>query len=155
MDVQLQDYGVSTVIAIDDIFKDIDETKRLDEFPHDIIDLLTDGQFDPFSNLTIKDYVVDTGDSEFINKLSEELYCSDYYSWIKSQENIDFKMIGADIERVREYISNIDEVDTSRKHLVILDRELEAPIGPQKVNEIFKQVLQIVYDELDKKTYYS
>ena len=110
MDVQLQDYGVSTVIAIDDIFKDIDETKRLDEFPHDIIDLLTDGQFDPFSNLTIKDYVVDTGDSEFINKLSEELYCSDYYSWIKSQENIDFKMIGADIERVREYISNIDEV---------------------------------------------
>jgi hypothetical protein len=151
MDVQLQDYGVSTVIAIDDIFKDIDETKRLDEFPHDIIDLLTDGQFDPFSNLTIKDYVVDTGDSEFINKLSEELYCSDYYSWIKSQENIDFKMIGADIERVREYISNIDEVDTSRKHLVILDRELEAPIGPQKVNEIFKQVLQIVYDELDKK----
>jgi hypothetical protein len=151
MDVQLQDYGVSTVIAIDDIFKDIDETKRLDEFPHDIIELLTDGQFDLFSNLTIKDYVVDTGDSEFINKLSEELYCSDYYSWIKSQENIDFKMIGADIERVREYISNIDEVDASRKHLVILDRELEAPIGPQKVNEIFKQVLQIVYDELDKK----
>ena len=38
MDVQLQDYGVSTVIAIDDIFKDMDETKRLDEFPHDIID---------------------------------------------------------------------------------------------------------------------
>lgn len=151
MDVQLKDYGVSTVIAIDDIFEDIDETKRLDEFPHDTIDLLTDGQFDRFFELTIKDYVDDTGDSEFINKLSEALYCSEYYSWIKSQENIDFKMIGADIERVREYISNIDEVDASRKHLVILDRELEAPIGPQKVNEIFKQVLQIVYDELDKK----
>lgn len=155
MAVQLKDYGVSTVIAIDDIFKDIDETKRLDEFPPEIIELLTGGEFDNFSNLTIKDYVVDTGDSEFINKLSEELYCSDYYSWIKSQENIDFKMIGADIERVREHINDIDETDASRKHLVILDRELQQPVPGQEKNEIFKQVLKTVYDELDKKTYYS
>lgn len=151
MNVQLKDYGVSTVIAIDDIFKDIDETKRLDEFPPDIIELLTDGQFDFYSNLTIKDYVDDTGDSEFINKLFEELHCSEYYSWIKSQEKIDFKMIGADIERVEEYISTIDGGDASRKHLVILDRQLQESVGGQENNEIFKQVLQIVYDELDKK----
>lgn len=151
MAVQLKDYGVSTVIAIDDIFKDIDETKRLDEFPHNIIELLTYGQFDLFSNLTIKDYVDDTGDSEFINRLSEELYCSEYYSWIKSQENIDFKMIGADIKRVEEYINDIDETDASRKHLVILDRELQQPVHGEEKNEIFMQVLKTVYNELDNK----
>ena len=38
MNVQLKDYGVSTVIAIDDIFNEIDIEKNLSDFSPEIID---------------------------------------------------------------------------------------------------------------------
>ena len=150
MNVQLKDYGVSTVIAIDDIFNEIDIEKNLSDFSPEIIDNLTDGQYDAFSDWTIAEYVKNK-DSKFMDKLSENLNSSEYYSWVSNQENVEFSKIGADIERVKEYISTIDDGDASRKHLVILDRQLQESVGGQENNEIFKQVLQIVYDELDKK----
>ena len=57
MNVQLKDYGVSTVIAIDDIFNEIDIEKNLSDFSPEIIDNLTDGQYDAFSDWTIAEYV--------------------------------------------------------------------------------------------------
>ena len=144
MDVQLKDYGVSTVIAIDDIFNEIDKEKNLSDFSPEIIDNLTDGQYDYFSDWTIAKYITETRDLEFSNKLFEERSSSEYYSWVSNQENVEFSKIGADIERVKEYISTIDDGDASRKHLVILDRQLQESVGGQENNEIFKQNNHII-----------
>lgn len=48
MNDKFKDYGVSTIIAIDDIFNDINEGDKLEKFLPEVIDDLTGGSMISF-----------------------------------------------------------------------------------------------------------
>lgn len=84
MSDKFKDYGVSTIIAIDDIFREIKDDNLLSDFPEDIIDFLTNGRSSMFSDYTVKEYSEQEGDSDFKYNLSNEINTQDKYSCFKS-----------------------------------------------------------------------
>ena len=130
MSDKFKDYGVSTIIAIDDIFNDINEEDKLENFLPEVIDDLTGGQYDFFRDYTISEYIDERGEDDFIEKLKSSLDQIEHYRCFQS-DNIDFKKIGANYSQVERAINEIDASDKSRKHLILLDRTLQDPVDTQ------------------------
>lgn len=142
MNFSLKDYGVDTIIAIDDVFYAIQENDILGDLPAqiiEIIDVLLGEDFHFFKDYSILEYMEETGDTDFLDRLTEEINNNERYSWLKP-DGIDFKPIGADIELVKTAINNINSEDKSRKHLVVLDRNLQADISGVENNTLFKKI---------------
>lgn len=127
-----KEYGISTIIAIDDAFIEVNDSQKLSDFPVEIIELLTDFERDRYADYTIKKYIAVTGKHDFISKLQEQLSDNDYYAWLKFEG---FQSIGVDIDAIEQAITAIDVSDKSKKHLIVLDRMLEKT-GNQKFIEI-------------------
>lgn len=150
MSDKFKDYGVSTIIAIDDDFREIEDDDLLSYFPNNIIDFLTDGRSDLFSGKTVKEYSEEEGDSDFKYNLSIEINTQDKYSCFKST-NVTFKAIGANFKLIQETIEGIDETDKSRKHLILLDRTLQKDAGGARIDNLFTDVLKLIHSKLREK----
>lgn len=145
-----KDYGVSTIIAIDDIFNDINEGDKLEKFLPEVIDDLTGGQYDLFRDYTISEYIDERGEEDFIDKLKSSLGQIEYYKCFQL-DNIDFKKIGANFSQVEKAIDEIDADDKSRKHLILLDRRLQdSVVGPED-NNVFVDILKLIHSKLREK----
>lgn len=150
MSDKFKDYGVSTIIAIDDIFNDINEEDKLEKFLPEVIDDLTGGQYDFFRDYTISEYIDELGEDDFIEKLKSSLDQIEHYKCFQS-DNIDFKKIGADCSQVEKAIDEIDATDKSRKHLILLDRTLQNPVVGLEKNDIFVDILRLIHSKLREK----
>ena len=149
MSDKFKDYGVSTIIAIDDDFREIKDDDLLSYFPEDIIEFLTDNCSNEFSEYTVKKYS-EKVDSDFKNKLSIEINAQDKYSCFKPT-GITFKPISANLEQIKETIEGIDGTDKSRKHLILLDRTLQKDAGGAKIDNLFIGVLKFIHSKLREK----
>ena len=154
MSDKFKDYGVSTIIAIDDIFNDINEEDKLEKFLPEVIDDLTGGEYDRFKDYTILEYIDESGEVDFIDKLSSTLDQIEHYKCFQS-ENIDFKTIGADYDQVEKAINEIDARDKSRKHLILLDRKLQNANKRTSNDEIFVKILKLLHSRLREKKYFA
>lgn len=150
MSNKFKDYGVSTIIAIDDIFNDINEEDKLEKFLPEVIDDLTGGEYDRFKDYTILEYIDESGEVDFIDKLKSTLDQIEHYKCFQS-ENIDFKTIGADYDQVEKAINEIDARDKSRKHLLLLDRTLQNPKIELGNNDVFVDILKLIHRKLREK----
>lgn len=150
MSDKFKDYGVSTIIAIDDIFREIKDDNLLSDFPEDIIDFLTNGRSSMFSDYTVKEYSEQEGDSDFKYNLSNEINTQDKYSCFKST-GIPFKAIVADLDLIKETIEDIDGTDKSRKHLILLDRKLQDDARGAIIDNLFIDVLKFIQSKLREK----
>ena len=150
MSDKFKDYGVSTIIAIDDIFNDINEEDKLEKFLPEVIDDLTGGQYDFFRDHTISEYIDEVGEDDFIEKLKSSLDQTEHYKCFQS-DNIDFKKIGADYSQVERAINEIDATDKSRKHLILLDRTLQNPVAGLGRDDVFVNILKLIHSKLRKK----
>ena len=150
MSDKFKDYGVSTIIAIDDIFNDINEEDKLEKFLPEVIDDLTGGEYERFKDYTILEYIDESGEVDFINKLKSTLDQIEYYKCFQS-ENIEFKTIGADYDQVEKAINEIDARDKSRKHLILLDRKLQNANKRTSNDEIFVKILKLLHSRLREK----
>lgn len=149
MSDKFKDYGVSTIIAIDDSFREIKDDNLLSDFDEETIDRLTNYFYDTFSNYTVKKYSEEV-DSDFKNKLSIEINTRDKYSCFKST-GIPFKAIVADFKLIKETIEDINGTDKSRKHLILLDRKLEEDVAGVKNDTLFVNVLKFIHSKLREK----
>lgn len=150
MSDKFKDYGVSTIIAIDDVFNDIKEEDKLEKFLPEVIDDLTGGQYDLFRDHTISEYIDEVGEDDFIEKLKSSLDQTEHYKCFQS-DNIDFKKIGADYSQVERAINEIDATDKSRKHLILLDRTLQNPVAGLGRDDVFVNILKLIHSKLRKK----
>ncbi len=150
MSDKFKDYGVSTIIAIDDVFNDINEEDKLEKFLPEVIDDLTGGQYDLFRDYTISEYIDELGEADFIEKLKSSLDQIEHYKCFQS-DNIDFKKIGADCSQVEKAIDEIDATDKSRKHLILLDRTLQNPVIGLGNNDVFVDILKLIHSKLREK----
>lgn len=149
MSDKFKDYGVSTIIAIDDSFREIEDGNLLSDFPHDIIENLTDDRFDRFSNYTVKRYS-DEEDSDFKHKLRNSLNDQDKYSCFRST-GITFTALDANLDLIKTTIEGLDGTDKSRKHLILLDRTLQGSVGGLRVESIFVEILKFIHRKLREK----
>lgn len=150
MDFKFKDYGISTIIIIDDSFNKIDKSKYLDEFPPDIIDELTDGYYDQYCKYTIEDYIKKTNNIDFENKLSNRIRETTNLKMF--EEGVDLQLIGVeDIEQVKDKLSKINADDKSRKNLIILDRKLQEDVKGVAVDEKFKDILKTIQSLIEVK----
>ena len=92
-----KEYGISTIIAIDDAFIEVNDSQKLSDFPVEIIELLTDFERDRYADYTIKKYIAVTGKHDFISKLQEQLSDNDYSAWLKFEG---LQSIGVDIDAI-------------------------------------------------------
>ena len=145
-----KDYGVSTIIAIDDDFREIKDDDLLSNFPVEIIDTLTNGCYDKYSYYTVEQYSEEVEDSDFKHKLSNELNLQDKYACFRSTD-ITFKAIGANLEVIKETIEGIDRTDKSRKHLILLDRTLQGNVAGIRNDGIFVEILKLIHSKLREK----
>ena len=150
MNDKFKDYGVSTIIAIDDIFNDINEEDKLEKFLPEVIDDLTGGQYDLFKDYTISEYINELGEEDFIDKLKISLEQIEHYKCFQS-DNIDFKKIGADYSQVERAINEINATDKSRKHLILLDRTLQNPVPGLGSDDVFVNILKLIHSKLREK----
>ena len=150
MSDKFKDYGVSTIIAIDDIFNDINEEDKLEKFLPEVIDILTGGEYERFQDYTILEYIDELGEDDFIEKLKSSLDQIEHYKCFQS-DNIDFKKIGADYSQVEKAIDEIDATDKSRKHLILLDRTLQNPVIGLGNNDVFVDILKLIHSKLREK----
>lgn len=150
MSDKFKDYGVSTIIAIDDVFNDIKEEDKLEKFLPEVIDDLTGGQYDLFRDYTISEYIDELGEDDFIEKLKSSLDQIEHYKCFQS-DNIDFKKIGADYSQVERAINEINATDKSRKHLILLDRTLQNPVIGLGNNDVFVDILKLIHSKLREK----
>lgn len=150
MSDKFKDYGVSTIIAIDDIFNDINEEDKLENFLPEVIDDLTGGQYDFFRDYTISEYIDERGEDDFIEKLKSSLDQIEHYRCFQS-DNIDFKKIGANYSQVERAINEIDASDKSRKHLILLDRTLQDPVAGLGDDDVFVDILKLIHSKLREK----
>jgi len=150
MSDKFKDYGVSTIIAIDDIFNDINEEDKLENFLPEVIDDLTGGQYDFFRDYTISEYIDERGEDDFIEKLKSSLDQIEHYRCFQS-DNIDFKKIGANYGQVERAINEIDASDISRKHLILLDRTLQDPVAGLGDDDVFVDILKLIHSKLREK----
>lgn len=150
MSDKFKDYGVSTIIAIDDIFNDINEEDKLENFLPEVIDDLTGGQYDFFRDYTISEYIDERGEDDFIEKLKSSLDQIEHYRCFQS-DNIDFKKIGANYSQVERAINEIDASDKSRKHLILLDRTLQDPVAGLGNDDVFVDILKLIHSKLREK----
>ena len=150
MSDKFKDYGVSTIIAIDDIFNDINEEDKLENFLPEVIDDLTGGQYDFFRDYTISEYIDERGEDDFIEKLKSSLDQIEHYRCFQS-DNIDFKKIGANYSQVERAINEIDASDKSRKHLILLDRTLQDPVAGLGDDDVFVNILKLIHSKLREK----
>ena len=150
MSDKFKDYGVSTIIAIDDIFNDINEEDKLENFLPEVIDDLTGGQYDFFRDYTISEYIDERGEDDFIEKLKSSLDQIEHYRCFQS-DNIDFKKIGANFGQVEKAINEIDASDKSRKHLILLDRTLQDPVAGLGDDDVFVDILKLIHSKLREK----
>ena len=149
MSDKFKDYGVSTIIAIDDDFREIKDDNLLSEFDEETIDRLTNHFYDTFSEYTVKQYS-EIVDSDFKYKLSIEINAQDKYSCFKTT-GITFKAISANFEQIKETIEDIDGTDKSRKHLILLDRTLQDDAGGAIIDNLFIKVLKFIHSQLREK----
>ena len=149
MSDKFKDYGVSTIIAIDDSFREIKDNNLLSDFDEETIDRLTNYFYDTFSNYTVKQYSEEV-DPYFKYKLSIEINAQDKYSCFKPTD-ITFKAISANFEQIKETIEDIDGTDKSRKHLIILDRTLQEDVAGVKNETLFVNVLKFIHSKLREK----
>lgn len=150
MSDRFKDYGVSTIIAIDDIFNDINEEDRLEKFLPEVIDVLTGGEYERFQDYTILEYIAESGEEDFIDKLKSSLDQIEHYKCFQS-DNIDFKKIGANYSQVERAINEINANDKSRKHLILLDRKLQHANEGTSNDEIFVKILKLLHSRLREK----
>lgn len=149
MSDKFKDYGVSTIIAIDDSFREIKDDNLLSDFEEETIDRLTNYFYDTFSNYTVKQYSEEV-DPDFKYKLSIEINAQDKYSCFKPTD-ITFKAISANLEQIKETIEDIDGTDKSRKHLILLDRTLQNHAGGAIIDSLFIDVLKFIHSKLREK----
>lgn len=149
MSDKFKDYGVSTIIAIDDSFREIKDDNLLSDFDEETIDRLTNRFYDTFSKYTVKQYS-EKVDSDFKYKLSIEINAQDKYSCFKTT-GITFKAISANLEQIKETIEDIDGEDKSRKHLILLDRTLQDDAGGAIIDNLFINVLKFIHSKLREK----
>ncbi|VKZ40147.1 Uncharacterised protein [Streptococcus pneumoniae] len=149
MSDKFKDYGVSTIIAIDDSFREIKDDDLLSDFDKETIDRLTNYFYDTFSGYTVKEYSEEI-DSDFKYKLSRKINTQDKYSCFKST-GIPFKAIVADFELIKGTIEDIDGTDKSRKHLILLDRTLQEDAGGAIIDNLFIDVLKFIHSKLREK----
>ena len=145
-----KDYGVSTIIAIDDDFCEIKDDDLLSNFPVEKIDTLTNGCYDKYSDYTVEQYSEEVEGSDFKHKLSNELNLQDKYACFRST-GITFKPISANFEQIKETIEDIDGTDKSRKHLILLDRTLQDDAGGAIIDNLFIKVLKFIHSQLREK----
>ena len=145
-----KDYGVSTIIAIDDDFCEIKDDDLLSNFPVEKIDTLTNGCYDKYSDYTVEQYSEEVEDSDFKHKLSNELNLQDKYACFRST-GITFKAISANFEQIKETIEDIDGTDKSRKHLILLDRTLQNPVPGLGSDDVFVNILKLIHSKLREK----
>ncbi len=150
MNDKFKDYGVSTIIAIDDIFNDINEEDKLENFLPEVIDGLTEGQYDIFKDYTISEYINEFGEKDFIDNLKNSLEQIEHYKCFQS-DHIDFKKIGADYSQVERAINEINATDKSRKHLILLDRTLQNPVAGLGSDDVFVNILKLIHSKLREK----
>lgn len=149
MSDKFKDYGVSTIIAIDDSFREIKDDNLLSDFDEETIDRLTNRFYDTFSKYTVKQYS-EKVDSDFKYKLIIEINAQDKYSCFKTT-GITFKAISANLEQIKETIEDIDGEDKSRKHLILLDRTLQDDAGGAIIDNLFINVLKFIHSKLREK----
>ena len=149
MSDKFKDYGVSTIIAIDDSFREIKDDNLLSDFDEETIDRLTNYFYDTFSNYTVKQYSEEV-DPDFKYKLSIEINAQGKYSCFKPTD-ITFKAISANLEQIKETIEDIDGTDKSRKHLILLDRTLQNHAGGAIIDSLFIDVLKFIHSKLREK----
>ncbi|MHB8042096.1 hypothetical protein KOG77_009810 [Streptococcus oralis] len=149
MSDKFKDYGVSTIIAIDDSFREIKDDDLLSDFDKETIDPLTNYFYDTFSEYTVKKYSEEI-DSNFKYKLSREINTQEKYSCFKST-GIPFKAIVADFELIKGTIEDINGTDKSRKHLILLDRTLQDDAGGAIIDNLFVDVLKFIHSKLREK----
>lgn len=149
MSDKFKDYGVSTIIAIDDSFREIKDDNLLSDFDEITIDRLTNYFYNTFSNYTVKQYSEEV-DPDFKFKLSIEINAKNKYSCFK-QTDITFKAISANLEQIKETIEDINGTDKSRKHLILLDRKLEEDVAGVKNDTLFVNVLKFIHSKLREK----
>ena len=150
MSDKFKDYGVSTIIAIDDIFNDINEEDKLEKFLPEVIDYLTGGEYERFKDYTILEYIDELGEVDFIDKLKSTLDQIEHYKCFQL-DNIDFKKIGANFSQVEKAIDEIDADDKSRKHLILLDRRLQDSVDGLEDNNVFVDILKLIHSKLREK----
>lgn len=149
MSDKFKDYGVSTIIAIDDSFREIKDDNLLSDFDEETIDRLTNYFYDTFSNYTVKQYSEEVA-PYFKYKLSIEINAKEKYSCFKPTD-ITFKAISANFEQIKETIEDIDGTDKSRKHLILLDRTLQGDVAGVKNETLFVNVLKFIHSKLREK----
>lgn len=155
MNFKFEDYGISTIIVIDDDFNEIDADKLLSDFPEDKLYILLDGEYEVYKDSSINDYIKATGNKNFIEELRKEMYEGNAFSWTNSiSENIKIEKIGVNnLVKLEERLKSIDSNDKSRKHLIILDRKLENDIAGVARDELFKNILKIIQPQISEKIY--
>lgn len=153
MNFKFEDYGISTIIAIDDDFNEIDENQLLSDFPEDILYILLGEEYELYKDFSINDYIKDKGDINFKENLRTEMYKTSAFSWTSSiSENINIEKIGVNnLKKLEERLESIDSNDKSRKHLIILDRKLENDIAGVARDELFKEILKIIQPQISEK----
>ena len=153
MNFKFEDYGISTIIVIDDDFNEIDANKLLSDFPADILDILLDGEYEVYKDASINDYIKAKGNKNFIEELRKEMHESNAFSWTNSiSKNIKIEKIGVnDLKKLKERLESIDSNDKSRNHLIILDRKLENDIAGVAKDELFKEILKIIQPQISEK----
>lgn len=151
--MRFKDYGISTIIIIDDIYNEINEDDLLSDFPPEVIEELTNGEYDKYKDYSISKFISETGEDTFIADLSNEINKSNAYSWLGVEENnIDFKKIGVnDITKVKQKLKDIKSDDKSRKHLIVLDRKLQEDVAGKKNDEIFIEILKTIHSLIGEK----
>ena len=151
--MRFKDYGISTIIIIDDIYNEINEDDLLSDFPPEVIEELTNGEYDKYKDYSISKFISETGEDTFIVDLSSEINKSNAYSWLGVEENnIDFKKIGVNnIHKVKQELEDIKSDDKSRKHLIVLDRKLQEDVAGKKNDEIFIEILKMIHSLIGEK----
>ena len=81
--MRFKDYGISTIIIIDDIYNEINEDDLLSDFPPEVIEELTNGEYDKY-----KDYSISKERVEYIERIepiekNHHLYM-EYFNLFKS-----------------------------------------------------------------------
>lgn len=162
------DYGVSTVIAIDDVFINIDGSNKFSELSEELVESLksdSENYYDEFlayfsrgqENKSLDDFLLDYPEGyesllENINKLNKEQKGESSYEFFRQlQGNYglrykEFPPTEDVWEELLEYIESLGETDSTKKILIVLDREFTTGSS-----SLFKKIAESISSDIDSK----
>ncbi|HEL9599222.1 TPA: hypothetical protein U0J99_001772 [Streptococcus suis] len=160
------DYGVSTVIAIDDAFINIDENNKFSEFSEELIESLkSDDNYDDFlayfsrgrENKSLNDFLSQNPIGyesllKELNQLNKEQKGESSYNFFRELVTSDglkyreFPPTEDVLEKLSEYIDSLGEPDSTKKILIVLDREFTTD-----TSGLFKKIAESISRDIESK----